>query len=348
LSVTTVNVDAASTYVPKRTDQLPAGPAPKVAWVSTVKDQQVVHLRDEEVRVDRSIYPALSAWGGFVSQVGNGLRRVWSKPGSQDVDLGKGGGFDPVPSSGFAAAAAFPSLVRDASVSPPWRVALAGPDGCRQDLDFTAASAGLEKSLGGSPSASCRNASVLGFVGPAEVAAVVGCRGGQRVVTTAGRVLSPAGLSHPLWATPMMSARSRVLIGYGDNLENLQLRAFDMPSGRPLWAHAFLVSMIDVPLGDFTFSPSGRRVLMPMPDAALVIDASSGDPLAVLRYPATIKQVVFEDDEHLLLVDNGEDVGYRNSPTKSAWLVRCELGGSCELASQVPPLRPQVWLRLIP
>jgi hypothetical protein len=348
LPITTVNVDGPSTYVPTRTGRLPAGPASKLAWVFTTKGQQVVHLGDTDVRVDQGIYPTSSAWGGFVSRVDDGMRLMWSRPGSPDVDLGGVAGFESVPSSGFATAAAFPSLVHDTSVSPPWRVVLAGPDGCRQELSFTAASAALANSLGGSPPASCRKVSVLGFVGPGEVAAVIGCRGGQRVVTTAGRVFPLAGLPHPLWATPMMSSRSEVLIGYGDNLENLQLRAFEMPSGRPLWAHTFSVSMDVVSLGDFTFSPSGRRVLMPMPEAALVIDTRTGAPVAALRYPATIKQVAFEDDEHLLLVDNGEVVPYRASPTKSAWLVRCELGGSCELASEVRPPRPRVWMRLIP
>lgn len=349
---TVVNVMAPTTAAPARTDLLPRGEGPTVAWLTWPKGRPVLHDLGRAVPVADGDMIFGRMWGGYVTVTGlsSGMDYSWTRPGRPPTELMAADYDKAVPILQYATAKAFGAVVEDPTLRPPWRADLVGPNGCRQTLDFTAAQNTLRSS--GRSDAACDHPVPIGFTAPTEYAASFMCTTGSRkeqfVLTTAGRVLSTPGARIRTWLEyPVMSRSAHVLIVLDDNLEALVIRAFDTRTGQPLWSHSYQLHGYDLSFGDIQVSPDGRRVMFTMLSTALIVDLRTGQPAAVVSAPASVKRIAYESDNSVLLVDNGVVEGYRETSKRSPWIVRCTLGGSCELATAVPPPRPHVWIDLL-
>jgi len=122
--------------------------------------------------------------------------------------------------------------------------------------------------------------------------------------------------------------------------------AFDTADLRPLWTHTFGGSERRLSPVDATFTPSGRKVLVPIGRSdkeVLILDAATGKPERRVRLPSF--DFTFETDSTVVYTayDGPPNPLYDPrdpfpAPSELNWpnvIVRCSLDGGCERAARV-------------
>ena len=122
--------------------------------------------------------------------------------------------------------------------------------------------------------------------------------------------------------------------------------AFDSADLRPLWTHSFVSSETRLSPLDATFTPSGRKVLVPIGRSekeVLILDATTGKPERRVRLPSP--GFTFETDSTVVYTayDGPPNPFFdpRDSfpePSELTWpnvIVRCSLDRGCERAARV-------------
>lgn len=353
LRVTPIDVThVRSTTLAQRTDLLPLGPEPQVPWLVRGVGTNVLHFRGHEYHLGRQKFVHVLGDGYVTAPVERfgpptvRYRFWWHRPGHAPQDLGRGSNSGPGYASAVSPAGDFAWINNS---DGPWTFVSTRLDGCREQLHFRAF-----VTTPGIRSTDCE-AVMLGAVGAHEFAVDFECydRDGNlevHAITTAGRVIHYPGMRGSLGYLPgrIVLEKQRLLLGQDQVSVAARVRGYNLLTGEPLWAHRYTVNGRSVAWRFLASSPSGRTALVGSIPHALVIDTRTGAPVRRLTLPKTVDEASFEDEQHLMLTDNGQvDVhGERTDPStppRSSWLVRCSLDGACERVTPIPR-GPVAWM----
>ncbi len=216
------------------------------------------------------------------------------------------------------------------------RLFWAGEDGCASELRFPAVADPTLRTR------RCLFGGLLGLMDEAVVARIDSCRRlrgpGLRAVvrTSTGQHAHWAGVADPFRGGWVVDPHTHVVVLRDDaEVGPGVLRAFNARTDRPLWSERLLDTAGTFFADRMVFDPRGRRLLLYGEGRAVVVDARTGRPLGRVSYPPSVEEMTWEDSSHLLMVDNGQVEVGRMGSRLPAWLVRCDLNGSWERATEV-------------